>query len=164
MSAVDGAAATAFWWADAEAGAVGEGAGFEGVPGTAELRAEPLLGVGVLLAAADEIVGPGPAFSGCSEEQPETTASVAMAAHRIRHADRGGGRWGHLLFTIISVGRAVAPLFHRDMGGHDGKCGRHRWLARGRDGDDDRGVMAAQSRIDSRTTLPSVEGDGETGP
>ena len=97
-------------------------AGSEAVPGTAELRASPLLGARALLEAADEIVGTGPGFAGCAEVQPETTASAAVAAQRIRRADRCRGRCDRmLLFTIISVGRALAPLCHRDMARHDGK-------------------------------------------
>lgn len=148
--AVDDPAGTAFRWADAEAGAVPEEAGSEAVPGTAELRVSPLLGARVLLEAADEIVGTGPGFAGCAEAQPETTARAAVAMQRIRRADRCRGRCDRILpFTIIfSVGRALAPLCHRDMARHDGKSAkgslkRLRCVARGRCGDDDRGVLAA---------------------
>ena len=138
--AVDDPVGTAFRWADAEAGAVPEDSGSEAVPGTAELRVSPLLGARVLLDAADEIVGTGPGFAGCAEVQPESTARAAPAAQRIRRADRCRGRCDRtVLLAIISVGRALAPLCHRDMARHDGKSAevslkRLRCVARGRCG------------------------------
>src|SRR5664279_2011971 len=117
----DDAAGSTVRSVDAEAGAVPASAGFETVPGTAETRASSLFGARVLLAAADEIVGTGPGFALCPV-QPETTARAAVAAHRVRHADRCRGRRDRIrLFTIVSFGRALAPLCHRDMTRHEGQ-------------------------------------------
>lgn len=91
--AVDDPAGSAFGLVDTEAGAVPE-AGFGTVGGTEELTASPLLGDGVLLGAADEIVGAGPGFAGCEEVQPESAASAVATAHSVRRADRCRGRCG----------------------------------------------------------------------
>ena len=125
-------------------------AGFEAVPGTAELRASPLLGARLLLAAADEIVGTGPGFAGCAEVQPETTASAAVAAHRIRRADRCRGR-GDRMLAVHHHSRLAERSHHtchRDTARHDGKSAevslkRLRCPARGRCGDDDRWLGCA---------------------
>ena len=107
--AVDDASGTAVGSADTDAEAVTDELGAEDVPGTA-------------LAAADEIVGTGSEFAGCAAEQPETTANPAMAAQSNPRTDRSRDRCSRiLLFTIISVGRALAPLCHRDTAPHDDK-------------------------------------------
>ena len=62
----------------------------------------PTMGPRSAAAAADEIVGTGPGFAGCAEEQPETTASAARAAQSIRRTGRSRGRRDAItLFTII---------------------------------------------------------------
>lgn len=79
-------------------------------------------GPGSAAAAADEIVGTGPGFAGCAEEQPETTASAAPAAQSIPRTCRSRGRRDAItLFTIFFIGRALEPLCHRDMTGPDGR-------------------------------------------
>jgi len=99
---------------DDAAGAVPEEAGVKAAPGSAELRVSPLPDAGVL-ESADEIVGTGPGFAGCIEEHPASTARTALAAHRIRRTVRCRGRWVRMLpFIIMSVGRALAALCHRD--------------------------------------------------
>lgn len=118
--AADDATGSTVRSADAEAGAVPESAGFEAAPGTAEPRASSLFGARVLL-AVDEIVGTGTGLALCTV-QPEATASAAMAAHRVRRADRCRGRRDRIrLFTIVSFGRALAPLCHRDMARQEGE-------------------------------------------
>jgi hypothetical protein len=101
--AVDDTAGTVFR-VDNAAGAVPEEAGFEAVPGAAERGVSALLGASRLLEVADEIAGPGPGGADCAAEQPVATASTAVAAHRIRLADRCRGRRDRLPPFIITVG------------------------------------------------------------
>ena len=109
-------------WVDAETGAVPGEAGVEAVPGAAERPAALLLATRTLLEEADVVVDTGPGFAVGAELQPETTARTAVAAQRIRRANRCRGRCDHmLLFSMISVGRALAPLCHRDTARHDDK-------------------------------------------
>ena len=101
--AVDDTAGTVFR-VDNAAGAVPEEAGFEAVPGVAEREASVLLDAIVLPEGGDEIVGPGTGGADCAAEQPVATASTAVAAHRIRLADRCRGRRDRLPPFIITVG------------------------------------------------------------
>ena len=119
-------------------GAVPGDAGFEAVPGSAELRSSPLLGASVLLAAADDGIGPGSA--GCAELQPDTTARAAAAAHRIRRAARRRWRGDRTLPFVIVAGWVLAALCHRDTAGRGGESASVVTgcrMARGRRGDDD---------------------------
>ena len=100
--AADDAPSTVFGLVDAGTGAVAGDAGFEALPGTSELRSSWLLGAKVLPAAADDGIGPG--VAGCAELQPDTTASTAAAAHRIRGAARRRRRGDRTLPFVIVAG------------------------------------------------------------
>jgi hypothetical protein len=100
--AADDSPGTAFGSVDAGTGVVPGDAGFEAAPGTVELRSSPLLGARVLLAAADDDIGPGSA--GCAELQPDTTAIATAAIHRIRRPARRRWRGDRTLPFVIVAG------------------------------------------------------------
>ena len=104
--AADAAAGTVFSCADADADAdAGADAGADADAGAVGLRASPLPGTGVLLAVAGEIVGPGAEPAGCAV-QPEITAMAAVAAHKIRRANRCRGGGDRIL--LLTIGRPSA--------------------------------------------------------